>query len=143
VTNQPRVRALRFGIALLAVAAILAIGVGCSNRPDAAPVKLKSLETEYQAVMLTNGQVFFGKLEGLGTPYPVLNDVYYVRTVGDPKDPGKATSALIKRGQEWHAPDSMVLNAAHILLVEPVTKSSKVAQLIAEKKQKESPEKKS
>ena len=143
MTNQPSAHALRFRIVLLAVAGILAFGAGCSNRPDSAPRKFKNLDTEYQAVMLTNGQVFFGKIEGLGTPYPVLNDVYYVRTFADPKNPRNTTSTLIKRGQEWHAPGSMVLNADHIVLVEPVTKDSKIAQLIAEKEQKESPEKQS
>jgi len=141
VMNQPVVLTTRFGMALLAMTALLAAGVGCSNRPDAAALKFKSLDTEYQAVMLVNGQVFFGKLEGLGTPYPVLNEVYYVRTFADPKNPGNSTSALIKRGQEWHAPDSMVMNAAHIILVEPVTKDSKIARLIVEKKQKDSPKK--
>lgn len=106
-------------------------------------MKVKSLETEYQAVMLTNGQVFFGKLEGLGTPYPVLTDVYYVRVYADRKDPANTTSTLVKRGQEWHGPDAMVINAAHILFVEPVTKGSRIAALIAEQKAKDSPEKKS
>ncbi len=140
--NRPRGRAPRFGMALIA-AAILATGAGCGNRQDAAASKIKGLDTEYQAVMLDNGQVFFGKLEGLGTPYPVLHDVYYVRTYADPKNLANSTSTLIKRGQEWHAPDSMVINAAHIVLVEPVTKDSKIAQLIIEKKQKDSAEKKS
>ena len=34
----------------------------------------------YYAVLLTNGSVYFGKLEGLGTPLPVLTDVYYVQS---------------------------------------------------------------
>lgn len=125
-------------MALLAVAAIAAFWAGCARQPDAATPAVKSPGTEYQAVMLANGQVFFGKLEGLGTPYPVLSDVYYVRTYADPKNPQSATSTLVKRGQEWHAPDSMVMNAAHIILVEPVTKESRVARLIAEIKDKES-----
>ncbi len=139
--NRPGERSPRFGMALMA-AAILAAGAGCGNRQDAAASKFKGLDTEYQAVVLTNGQVFFGKLEGLGTPYPVLNDVHYVRVYGDPRDPRNATSTLVKRGQEWHAPDSMVINAEHIILVEPVTKDSKVAKLIAEEKQKGQQEKK-
>ena len=34
------------------------------------------LTTEYQAVLLSNGQAYFGKLEGVGSPYPVLKDVF-------------------------------------------------------------------
>lgn len=90
-------------------------------------------ETEYQAVLLTGGQVYYGRLEGMGTPYPVLRDVYYVKSQADPQTK-QVTSILVRRGQEWHAPDRMYLNPGHIILVEPVGPNSKVAQLIAETK---------
>ena len=89
------------------------------------------LDSPYQAVLLTNGQVFYGKLQGLGSAYPVLTDVYYIQT-GIDQSTKQAKSVLLKRGNEWHAPDRMVLNAGHILLVEPVTSGSRVAHLIAE-----------
>ena len=81
--------------------------------------------------MLTNGQVYFGKPEGLGTPFPVLRDVFYVQSHQDPQTKA-VTSVLIKRGKEWHAPDRMILNSGMIVLVEPVNPSSRVSQLIAE-----------
>lgn len=90
-----------------------------------------ALTTPYQAVLLTNGQVYFGKLEGLGTPFPVLREVFYVQTHQDPQTKA-VSSILIKRGKEWHAPDRMILNSSMIVLVEPVNPSSRVAQLIAE-----------
>jgi hypothetical protein len=87
------------------------------------------INTPYQAVLLSNGSAYFGKLEGLGTPYPVLHDVYYVQSVKDAKT--KAVSnILVKRGNEWHEPDRMVLNARMIVLVEPVNPASRVAHLI-------------
>lgn len=88
-------------------------------------------ESDYRAVLLSNNMVLFGKLHGLGTPFPVLTDVYYVQSVPDPttKQP---TNVLIKRGKEWHAPDRTVLNASQIIIVEPVAKDSKVMQVIAE-----------
>jgi hypothetical protein len=43
----------------------------------------------------------------------------------------RSSSILFRRGKEWHGPDFMVLNARHILLIEPVTPGSRVAQLIA------------
>ncbi len=64
-------------------------------------------------------------------PFPTLTDVYYVQTVEDPTTK-KPTSVLIERGKEWHAPDRTVLNASQIILIEPVTKDSKVMQVIAE-----------
>ena len=90
-----------------------------------------ALTTPYQAVLLSNGSAYFGRLEGLGTDYPVLRDVFYVQSRQDPTT--KAVSnILVKRGQEWHAPDRMILNAKMIVLVEPVSPSSRVAGLIAQ-----------
>jgi hypothetical protein len=87
-------------------------------------------ETEYRAVLMSNSMVLFGKLHGLGTPFPVLTDVYYVQTVED-STTKKPTTVLVKRGKEWHAPDRTVLNASQIVLIEPVTSGSKVMDLIA------------
>ena len=47
----------------------------------------------------------------------------------------RATSALVRRGSEWHGPDRMFLNEHHVVLIEPVGTGSKVAQLIEADKQ--------
>jgi hypothetical protein len=101
--------------------------------PSQSVVKLSS---EFQAVLLTNGQVLIGKLEGLGTPYPVLTDVYYVQTAVDAKTK-QPKNLLVKRGMEWHAPDRTLINANHIVMVEPVGADSTVAKLIAEQKRQQ------
>jgi hypothetical protein len=85
--------------------------------------------TTYQAVLLSNGQVYFGKLAGYGGPHPVLTDVYYVQGVVNAQTK-ETSNTLLKRGSEWHAPDRMWLNPAQIILVEPVKADSRVAQLI-------------
>jgi hypothetical protein len=90
-------------------------------------------ETAYQAVLLDNGQVYYGKLEHARSEYPVLTDVYYVQNQVNPQTK-EVTNILVRRGNEWHAPDRMYLNARHIILIEPVGANSKVAQLIAETK---------
>lgn len=88
---------------------------------------------KYYAVLLTNGLVYFGKLEGLGSAYPVLHDVYYVQSTTNPET--KAVSnVLVKRGKEWHSPDRMIVSEKAIVFIEPVGSDSKVAQLIAESK---------
>lgn len=92
-----------------------------------------ALTTQYQAVLLTNGSAYFGRLEGLGTPYPVLYDVFYVQSAQDPQTK-QVSNVLVKRGKEWHAPDRMILNANLIVFVEPVNPSSRVAQLIQQAK---------
>lgn len=92
-------------------------------------------DTAYQAVLLDNGQVYYGKLQGLGTDFPVLTDVYYIQSQVN-QETKEVKNVLIRRGTEWHAPDRMVINARHIVLVEPVSPNSKVAQLIADSKKK-------
>jgi hypothetical protein len=90
-----------------------------------------AFETPYQAVLLSNGSVYFGKLQGLGTAFPVLTDVFYVQNVPNPETKQNST-VLVKRGKELHSPSRMLLNASQIVLVEPVGTNSRVAQLIEE-----------
>ena len=92
-----------------------------------------AMTTPYQAVLLTNGSAYFGRLEGLGGPYPVLRDVFYVQSVQN-QQTKQVNNILVKRGKEWHAPDRMILNANMIVLVEPVSPGSRVASLIAQAK---------
>ena len=87
----------------------------------------------YQAVLLTNGAVYFGHLQGYGGRQPVLTDVFYVATQTN-SDTKQSSNVLIKRGKELHEPDRMYLNPQQILFVEPVGANSKVAQLIAQAK---------
>jgi hypothetical protein len=83
----------------------------------------------YQAVLLTNNQVYYGRLDGYGTDHPVLREVYYIQSVVNPQT-HEQSNILMKRGKEWHGPDRMYLNPSQILLVEPVGTDSKVADLI-------------
>ncbi len=92
-----------------------------------------TFDTPYQAVLLDNGQVYYGKIEKVGTAFPVLTDVYYVQNQVNPQTK-EVTNLLVRRGKEWHAPDRMVLNARHIVLIEPVSPNSKVAELISQVK---------
>lgn len=87
--------------------------------------------TEYQAVFLDNGQIFFGKLGDATSPFVTLKDVFYVQRMvkGEKKE---ARNVLVKRGSEWHGPDFMRINARHIVLIEPVAPDSLVARLIRE-----------
>ena len=114
------------GITVIICALVLV--QGCGNKP--------SFSTEYQAIFLDNGQVYFGKISELGTKFPLLDDVFYVQSQMN-KDTKEISNLLIKRGGEWHAPKNMRINSDHIVFIEPVTSDSKVAQLIAEQNRKE------
>lgn len=85
--------------------------------------------SDYQAVILDNGQAYFGKLEKLDSGWPVLKDVYYVQQ--RVSEDGKVKqSILVKRGGEMHRPDHMIINARQIQFIEPVRDGSKVMELI-------------
>jgi hypothetical protein len=90
--------------------------------------------TSYQAVLLSNGAVYYGKLTGYGTRHPLLTDVFYILTKTD-SNSKQVTNVLVKRGKELHGPDRMYLNANQIVFVEPVGSDSTVAQLINEASQ--------
>ncbi len=94
----------------------------------------RSFSTPYQAVQLSNGAVYYGKLSGYGTRNPVLTDVFYVVSKTDPETK-QLTNMLVKRGKELHGPDRMYINASQIVMVEPVGPDSKVAQLISQANQ--------
>jgi hypothetical protein len=56
-------------------------------------------ETPYQAILLDNNQVYYGKVQGLGTPFPVLTDVYYVQQQVN-QQTKDVKNILIRRGTE-------------------------------------------
>lgn len=119
-------------IAIVTLICAALLGAGCQRHPTN-PASATVDPNKYYAVLLSNGSVYFGHLEGLDSDLPVLRDVYYVQSNVDQRT--KAVSnVLVKRGKEWHGPDRMILNAKNIVFVEPVGGDSKVAQLIAESK---------
>jgi hypothetical protein len=99
---------------------------------DTRPGPAVVFTTPYQAVLLTNGSAYFGKLEGYGTNRPVLTEVYYIVTQTNP-DTKQTSKVLVKLGKfELNEPDRMYLNPVQILGVEPVDPKSQLAQSIAQ-----------
>jgi hypothetical protein len=117
---------LSAGGLLLLCAVTAVITTGCSSGPKAV-----TFTTTYQAVLLNNNSVYYGKLEGFGTANPVLTSVFYIVTKSDPETK-QVQNVLVKRGKELHGPDRMYLNPNSIVFVEPVGPESRVAQLISE-----------
>ena len=92
------------------------------------------ITTPYAAVLLDTGQLYYGKLVHAGSKFSELTDVYYIQSQVN-QETKAVTSVLVRRGNEWHGPDRMFLNNHHIVLIEPVGTTSKVAQLIEADKQ--------
>ncbi|MCL5795535.1 MAG: hypothetical protein M1338_04215 [Patescibacteria group bacterium] len=89
----------------------------------------------WQAVFLTNGQVYFGHLGSLSGQFVDMNEIYYLQVQKSiqPKDSsadqGKLT--LVKLGNELHGPaDKMTINRDQILFVEDMKEEGKVVQAI-------------
>lgn len=100
---------------------------------------------KYQAVFFTNGQVYFGKLNWLGSGYYRLTDVYYIQASPSPEaaadsENPQATTAeggsdvkLIKLGNEVHGPDDeMIISKEQVLFFENLKKDGKVSESIAQ-----------
>jgi hypothetical protein len=116
-----------FAIGLL-VGVVLTVGVWYWSAK-----KNRSFATPYQAVLLDNNQVYYGKLSKLSGKFPILTEVYYIKSGVDPQTK-ETKNVLVKRGKELHSPDRMYLNRQHIVLVEPVGSASQVAKLIEKSK---------
>ncbi|MGA2783022.1 MAG: hypothetical protein ABSF13_14075 [Smithella sp.] len=115
-----------FLIALMFVGAMM-LFQGCDKQGGTK--ENLTFTTEYQAVLMNNGQYFFGKMEKGGSAFPVLKNVIYVRQQIDPKTK-EMKSTLFKRSMEAHAPNMMYINASSIAFIEPVSPGSRVAMLI-------------
>jgi small nuclear ribonucleoprotein (snRNP)-like protein len=125
---------LRPAVALILLAGLALALTGCQPPTGKVEATAVNFSTPYQAVLLSNNSVYFGKLSGYGTSNPVLTDVYYILSKTDPTTK-QVQNVLVKRGKELHGPDRMYLNTNSIVFVEPVGTDSKVAQLIQEANQ--------
>jgi hypothetical protein len=101
--------------------------------------------SEYQAVFLTNGQVYFGKLKVVTPNYLKLTNIYYLQvqssstgTTSASQLAAASTSGtsgsnvqLVKLGNELQGPqDMMAINREQVLFWENLKPSGKVTQAI-------------
>lgn len=97
---------------------------------------------QYQALFLTNGQVYFGKVANIDASYVKLTDIYYlqVQQTVQPKDNDNNNAnnqqvSLAKLGGELHGPeDVMYVSRQQVLFWENLKGDGKVAKAIADYK---------
>jgi hypothetical protein len=99
--------------------------------------------TTYQAVFLSSGQVYFGKIASSPwSKYVRLKDIYYLQLKQglqsqDLNSIASGDMTLIKLGNEFHAPtDKMEINREHILFIEDLKSDSKVVKAIQDYRSK-------
>jgi hypothetical protein len=90
---------------------------------------------QYQAVSLTNGQVYFGKLEKIIPEGYVLSDIYYLQVpngqTAQSKPAKNQSFTLSKLGSEPHGPeDKMFIESRQVLLWENLKDNSQVVRAI-------------
>jgi hypothetical protein len=91
---------------------------------------------KWQAVFLSNNQVYFGKLANESASYVTLSDVYYLRTAGDLDNQSASNLNLIKLGGEVHGPENTIyIPKSSILFFENMKDNSRVVQTIISTKQ--------
>ena len=117
--NIPMISSKHVPIITVVSVAILAVAVGIiSILPLANSIKYDRYDKKdfidpnsYQAIFLTNNQVYFGHLKNINSDYLILSDVYYAKV--DESGAGQ----LVKLGAiEPHGPqDKMTINQAQVL----------------------------
>lgn len=131
-------------VILLIILSVLLIGAIAMKiflvHPAARDIKSK----QYQALFLTNGQVYFGKITGLDNNYVKITDIYYLQT--QPAQPSSSSSSstqsqqtltLAKLGNELHGPeDAMYVAKSQILFWENLKDDGKVVQAIKQSQSK-------
>ena len=117
---------------------IIERGSGIISQSD----NLKIDQGKYQAVFLTNGQVYFGKIGTREGSYLELFDIFYLQVKpvlqqGDNSNENKNAQdqktelSLVKLGNELHGPlDRMMINRDQIVFVEDLKDDSKVTEAI-------------
>lgn len=89
-----------------------------------------------QAVFLTNGQVYFGKINAINSKYVDLRGIYYLN-VNQQVQPNQDTNqsqssiSLVKLGCELHGPvDQMLINRDQVTFWENLKDDGQVAKAI-------------
>lgn len=130
-------RVLAVLLVIVAVVVLAWFGVKALHAATAdAAVKSK----QYQAVFLTNGQVYFGKVANTDNSYVKLTDIYYlqVQQQVQPKDQNSSQQpqvSLAKLGGELHGPeDVMYISRAQVLFWENLKDDGKVTKAIKDYK---------
>ncbi len=105
---------------------------------------LSKQSDDWQAVFLTNGQVYFGTIDKDTKSEVVLKNIYYLQVTQPLQrsaDQGNQVQqqnelALVKLGNELHGPtDLMRINRAHVLFIENLKPDSKVVEAIKQSRE--------
>lgn len=137
--------ALLAGAVVLVVLAVVGLFVWQAKDGEGSTTSVE--KDKYQAVFMTNGQVYFGKLDKLSGDYSELTDVYYLQVQEQNIQPETNKTAtggeqpqvsLTKLGNELHGPtDKMHIASEQILFWENLKDDSTVVKAIKDYQDKQ------
>lgn len=138
--SKSKLKKLAVLVAGVVLLLVLLLGVFFVNKSSTAAT---IDDGKYQALFLTNGQVYFGKLDVLNGDYFKLSDIFYLQAqseAGDNQENPQETSdeqspdvQLIKLGEEIHGPvDEMLVSRDQVLFFENLKEDSQVSASIKE-----------
>ncbi len=122
-------------VLLLVAGGGLVLKESMSNEFSSAVIK-----DRYQAVFLTNGQVYFGKIDKITNTGYTLKDIYYLQVQQgvqpETKKEGEDQNlSLAKLGSELHGPDDvMYIEGKQVLFWENLKTDSQVVKAISANK---------
>ncbi len=144
MTEEKKERGIAGRIVIAIILVVIVAAAIVFLRKDKSSVSAIVDSTKYQAVFVSNGQVYFGKVSGEKKQYVSLSDVYYLvlkqplqnQKEGEeqPQEQPKPGYSLIKLGKEMHGPTSMSINRDQILFIENLADDSKVVSAISSQK---------
>ena len=129
-------------VVLVAAVFLLAVLLGGMMWMKDGKSEMKAVKKDqYQAVFLTNGQVYFGKVAEMNNKSIKLTNIYYLQVQQsvqpEEKKDGQAQISLAKLGDELHGPeDTMYIAKDQMLFWENLKDSGKVVQAIKNAGQK-------
>jgi len=123
--------ALLFSVTVLAIAVIAILAFGGRDQSKFLNSK------KYQAVFLTNGQVYFGNIKEMGSDFYRLDNVYYLQTAASSSSDSSSSSTnnnynLVQLGcQQIHDPyNEMIINRGQVSFWENLQDGGQVVQKI-------------
>ena len=94
-------------------------------------------EGGYQAVILSNDKVYFGKLKDVSGDFYQLEDAYFARDVAPAQEGGNVQRQVLPVSNELHTPEnSMMIRKDDVVIVENLSEDSEVLKAIKEAESK-------
>lgn len=124
------------------IVCVIAVGLFFARQFTGVSAQIKN--GQYQAVFLTNGEIYFGRLALIGNSEYKLSDVYYLQRKSTTATDAEASNQLestntdtelIKLGNEVHGPeDKMIIGRDQVLFFENLKNDGKVVKAIEQHK---------